>query len=52
MNTEGAQIWKKMTESNVGNSIAIVLDNLVHSYPTVNNVIATGQSSAKFRVVT
>ena len=44
MNTEGAQIWKKMTESNVGNSIAIVLDNLVHSYPTVNNVIATGQS--------
>jgi SecD/SecF fusion protein len=44
MNSEGAQIWKKMTESNINKSIAIVLDNLVHSYPVVNNVIASGQS--------
>jgi len=44
MDSEGAQIWKKMTESNINKSIAIVLDNLVHSYPTVNNVIASGQS--------
>lgn len=44
MDSEGAQTWKKMTEANINKSIAIVLDNLVHSYPTVNSVIATGQS--------
>jgi SecD/SecF fusion protein len=44
MNSEGARIWKQMTEANINKSIAIVLDNMVHSYPTVNNVIATGQS--------
>ncbi len=44
MNSEGARIWKQMTEANINKSIAIVLDNMVHSYPVVNNVIATGQS--------
>lgn len=44
MNSEGSRIWKQMTESNINKSIAIVLDNMVHSYPVVNNVIATGQS--------
>lgn len=44
MNSEGARIWKQMTEANINKSIAIVLDDMVHSYPVVNNVIATGQS--------
>ncbi len=45
MNPEGAKLWKKITENNLGNSIAIVLDNLVYSYPTVNSVIPNGRSS-------
>ena len=45
MNTEGARLWRKITENNIGNSIAIVLDNLVYSYPTVNSVIPNGRSS-------
>ncbi|MDR1878269.1 MAG: protein translocase subunit SecDF, partial [Bacteroidales bacterium] len=45
MNSEGAKLWKKITEKNIGNSIAIVLDNLVYSYPTVNTVIPNGRSS-------
>ena len=45
MNTDGARLWKKITENNIGNAIAIVLDNLVYSYPTVNSVIPNGRSS-------
>jgi len=45
MNAEGAKMWKKITEENIGNSIAIVLDNLVYSYPVVNDVIPNGRSS-------
>lgn len=45
MNAEGAQTWKKLTGSNVGKSIAIVLDDFVYSYPTVNGEIAGGRSS-------
>ncbi len=45
MNAEGAKQWKKVTEENVGNCIAIVLDNLVYSYPNVNDVIPNGRSS-------
>ena len=45
MNTEGAKQWKKITEENKGNCIAIVLDNLVYSYPRVNDVIPNGRSS-------
>ncbi|MDR1458812.1 MAG: protein translocase subunit SecDF, partial [Bacteroidales bacterium] len=45
MNRDGATKWKKITEDNIGNSIAIVLDNLVYSYPTVNSVIPNGRSS-------
>jgi SecD/SecF fusion protein len=44
MNSDGAQTWKKLTEANIGKSIAIVMDNLVYTYPTVNNVIPNGQS--------
>ena len=45
MNQEGAKLWKKITENNLGNCIAIVLDDLVYSYPTVNSVIPNGRSS-------
>src|SRR5690606_25849875 len=44
MNAEGAQKWSKITEENVGNSIAIVLDNLVYSAPNINEKIAGGSS--------
>jgi len=45
MDTEGAKIWKRMTEANLKKSIAVVLDNLVYSAPTVQSVIAGGRSS-------
>ncbi|MBO4282800.1 MAG: protein translocase subunit SecDF [Bacteroidales bacterium] len=45
MNAEGAKRWKKITEENRGNCIAIVLDDLVYSYPRVNDVIPNGRSS-------
>ena len=45
MKKAGANIWKKMTERNVGKPIAIVLDNVVYSAPTVNGVIPNGTSS-------
>jgi SecD/SecF fusion protein len=45
MNSEGAQIWKVMTGDNVGQAIAIVLDELVYSAPIVQNEIAGGRSS-------
>lgn len=44
MNSEGAQKWAKITEENVGNSIAIVLDNMVYSAPNINEKIAGGSS--------
>ncbi len=45
MNTEGAREWKRITGENVGNCIAIVLDNVVYSAPVVNGEIAGGRSS-------
>ena len=45
MNTEGARIWKNLTGNNIGRSIAIVLDNVAYSWPTVNGEIAGGRSS-------
>jgi len=45
MNAEGASIWKKLTGANVDRSIAIVLDNYVYSFPTVNQEIGGGRSS-------
>ncbi|TND03503.1 MAG: hypothetical protein FD123_3924 [Bacteroidetes bacterium] len=45
MNGQGAQEWKRLTGSNVGKSIAIVLDGYVYSYPTVQGEIAGGRSS-------
>jgi SecD/SecF fusion protein len=45
MNSAGAREWKRITGENVGKCIAIVLDDLVYSAPTVNGEIAGGRSS-------
>lgn len=45
MNNEGARDWKRITGENVGNCVAIVLDDLVYSAPVVNGEIAGGRSS-------
>ncbi|MFZ4412121.1 MAG: protein translocase subunit SecDF [Bacteroidales bacterium] len=45
MNAEGAKTWKNITGANIGKSVAIILDNLVYSNPTVNSEISGGRSS-------
>lgn len=45
MNGEGANKWRILTGAHVGECIAIALDNLVYSFPTVNSEISGGQSS-------
>ncbi|MDO4735768.1 MAG: protein translocase subunit SecDF [Bacteroidia bacterium] len=44
MNAEGARIWARLTADNIDRSIAIVLDGMVYSYPTVQNEITGGRS--------
>lgn len=44
MNAEGAKVWARLTKENVGREIAIVLDNYVYSFPTVNGEITGGSS--------
>ena len=44
MNAEGAKVWEKLTRDNIGNAIAIVLDNQVYSFPNVNGAISGGSS--------
>lgn len=44
MNAEGAQQWARLTKDNVGKQIAIVLDNYVYSFPTVQGEITGGRS--------
>ncbi len=52
MKDEAARKWAKITGSNVGNCIAIVLDNVVYSAPRVNGEISGGRSeiSGQFTV--
>lgn len=45
MNGEGAKTWKRMTGENIGKSVAIVLDDYVYSFPTVQGEIGGGRSS-------
>lgn len=45
MSNQGAAIWAKMTRENVDRSIAVVLDNYVYSFPTVNEEIKNGVST-------
>ena len=44
MNSEGAKTWARMTKENIGKQIAIVLDGMVYSYPTVQSEISGGSS--------
>lgn len=44
MNPEGAKAWARLTKENIGRSIAIVLDDMVYSFPTVNTEITGGRS--------
>lgn len=44
MNNTGAKAWARITQNNLGKSVAIVLDEQVYSFPTVNSVIEGGRS--------
>lgn len=44
MNADGARKWRKLTADNIGNRIAVVLDDYVYTAPVVNGEIPTGQS--------
>jgi SecD/SecF fusion protein len=45
MNTEGAQIWSRLTGANIGRPVAIVLDGLVYSFPNIIDKIPSGRTS-------
>ncbi|MDA3881473.1 MAG: protein translocase subunit SecDF [Prolixibacteraceae bacterium] len=45
MNSEGAKTWARMTKNNIGKSIAILLDDYVVSFPTVQTEITGGRSN-------
>lgn len=45
MNSTGSKIWKKMTGENVGNSVAVVLDNRVYSAPNIIGEIDGGSTA-------
>ncbi|ASM34967.1 preprotein translocase subunit SecD [Campylobacter sputorum subsp. bubulus] len=52
LNSEGARIFGDFTGANVGNRLAIVLDNKVYSAPVINERIGggSGQISGRFSV--
>ena len=45
MTPDGANAWKRLTGEKIGKSIAIVLDDYVYSFPTVQGEIGGGRSS-------
>jgi SecD/SecF fusion protein len=45
MNSTGAKIWKKLTGSNVGNFVAVVLDDRVYSAPRIQGEIDGGSTA-------
>lgn len=45
MNAEGSKTWRRLTKENIGKSVAVVLDNNVYSFPTVNAEISGGVSN-------
>lgn len=45
MNSEGARIWGRITKSNVGNRVAVMLDGLVYSAPNIEEPILGGRTS-------
>ena len=44
MSAEAAKVWARLTKDNINRQIAIVLDNMVYSHPTVNSEITGGNS--------
>ncbi len=44
MNSEGARVWSRVTGANIGNRIAIVMDEKVMSAPVVRSKIPNGES--------
>ena len=44
MNSNGAKNWRRLTSTNIGRRVAIVLDNYVYSFPTVQSEISGGRS--------
>ncbi|HEX8385539.1 MAG TPA: protein translocase subunit SecD [Rubricoccaceae bacterium] len=44
MNSEGAGRWRQITSANVGKPVAVVLDEVVYTYPTINGAIPNGQT--------
>ncbi len=44
MNGEGARIWARITGANVNRNVAVVLDNVVYSFPVINERIAGGRT--------
>ena len=44
MNSEGARDWARITQRNIGHPVAIVLDDLVYSYPNIRTAIEGGRS--------
>ena len=44
MNSEGSRIWSRLTGANINKNVAIVLDGVVYSYPTVISRITGGNS--------
>ena len=44
MNQQGARFWNTFTGANIGNRVAIVLDNKVYMAPFINDQIPTGQT--------
>ena len=45
MNADGGQTWSRLTGANVGKQVAIVLDNVVYSYPNIISKITGGRTS-------
>ncbi|MBL4754279.1 MAG: protein translocase subunit SecDF [Flavobacteriales bacterium] len=45
MDAEGTKIWKRLTAENIDKAIAIVMDDRVYSFPTVNSEIPNGRSN-------
>jgi len=45
MNGEGARKWRTLTAKSIGRPVAIIIDNLVYTAPTVQGEIPNGNSS-------
>ena len=44
MNGEGSTRWRQITAGNTGKPVAVVLDNRVYTYPTINGTIPNGRT--------